>query len=84
MPNTSALHKFNTLFLIFLLSSTSAFASNSVVTPDTRKTVSETISDSPNKIDPKLNITDVFTPKPSTDPKNPEIYFSADEVENNQ
>ena len=84
MPNISTLHKFNTLFLIFLLSSTSAFASNSVVTPDTRKTVSETISDSPNKIDPKLNITDVFTPKPSADPENPEIYFSADEVENNQ
>ena len=33
---------------------------------------------------PKLNITDVFTPKPSKNPENPEIYFSADEVENNQ
>ena len=84
MLDKSAFYKFNVLFIFFLLSSTSALASNSVVTPDTRKTVSETTSNSQAKIDPKLNITDAFIPKPSKDPENPEIYFSADEVENNQ
>lgn len=84
MPDSSVFSKFCILSGAVLLSAPAAQASNSVVTPDTRATVSETVSDSPAKIDPKLNLTDVFTPKPSKDPDNPEIYFSADEVENNQ
>lgn len=57
---------------------------DSIVTPDTQSAIDKTTGVNKPKISPKVNITDVFTPKPPTDKENPEIYFSADEVENNQ
>lgn len=36
------------------------------------------------KFSPQVNVTEILTPKPPADPENPEIYFSADQMENNQ
>lgn len=71
------------IFIAALLSTTAARA-GSIVLPDTKKTVAEVTNVDKPRINPQVNITDVFTPKPPTDEDNPEIYFSADEVENNQ
>ena len=71
------------IFIAALLGSAAARA-GSIVLPDTKKTVAEVTNVDKPRINPQVNITDVFTPKPPTDEDNPEIYFSADEVENNQ
>lgn len=70
-------------FIAGLLCSTAVLA-DSIVTPNTRETIDKTSGINRPKISPQFNITDVFTPKPPTEKDNPEIYFSADEVENNQ
>ncbi len=65
-----------------------AAADNSVVTPDTRGTITETTKAAKPKLDPKVNMTDILGPSESapdeTKEEEQEIYFSADEVENNQ
>ena len=57
---------------------------DSIVTPDTQKTITEVTGSNKPRISPQVNVTEILTPKPPTDKENPEIYFSADEVENNQ
>ena len=57
---------------------------DSIVIPDTQKTITEVTGSSKPRISPQVNVTDILTPRPTTDKENPEIYFSADEVENNQ
>lgn len=74
---------FGFVSLLILLFASRAKA-DSIVTPDTQNAIDKTTGVKKPKISPAVNITDVFTPKPPTDKENPEIYFSADEVENNQ
>lgn len=57
---------------------------DSIVTPDTQSAIDTITRVSKPRISPERNIADVFAPKAPTDKENPEIYFSADEVENNQ
>lgn len=70
-------------FTTILLYSATALA-DSIVLPDARSAIDKTTGINKPKISPSVNITDVFTPKEPEDKDNPEIYFSADEVENNQ
>ncbi len=74
---------FGFVSLLILLFASRAKA-DSIVTPDTQNAIDKTTGVKKPKISPAVNITDVFTPKPPTNKENPEIYFSADEVENNQ
>ncbi len=59
-------------------------AADSIVTPDTQKAIEETTGRKRPRISPQINMTDVMMPKPAAEDENPEIYFSADELENNQ
>ena len=72
---------FISLLMVLFVSRAKA---DSIVTPDTQSAIDKTTGVKRPRISPAVNITDVFTPKPPTDKENPEIYFSADEVENNQ
>ncbi len=80
---TKHLPFFGFISLLMVLFASRAKA-DSIVTPDTQSAIDKTTGVKKPKISPAVNITDVFTPKPPTDKENPEIYFSADEVENNQ
>ena len=57
---------------------------DSIVKPDTQKTIHQITRVKDPRISPEVNVTDILTPKPPKDTDNPEIYFSADELENNQ
>ena len=51
---------------------------------DTKKTIEETKSQSPAKLEPKYNITNVLSTQPTTNQNEDiDIYFSADELTNN-
>ena len=77
---------FRILLLTFICATNipSLSLADSIVTPDTQKTITEITGSNKPRISPQVNVTDILTPKPATDKENPEIYFSADEVENNQ
>ncbi len=70
-------------YIICLIVANTTFA-DSIVTPNTKKTITEITGITKPKISPQVNVTDVFTPKSTSNEDNPEIYFSADSVENNQ
>lgn len=72
------------LLLFVAISSPSILQADSIVTPDTQKNITAATGSNNPRISPQINVTDILTPKPPTDKDNPEIYFSADEVENNQ
>ena len=72
------------IFLLSTLICAPLARAESIVTPDTRKAIDETTGVKRPKFSPELNVTEVLTPKAPVDKDNPEIYFSADEVENNQ
>lgn len=82
MPKSSSAHL--PLFMIAALCCPSLAEADSIVTPDTQSTINTITRVSKPRIAPERNIADVFAPKAPTDKDNPEIYFSADEVENNQ
>lgn len=69
--------------LPILLYSTSVSA-DSIVTPDTQKTFDDITRISKPRIAPERNITDIMAPETEPDKDNPEIYFSADEIEHSQ
>ena len=69
--------------LPILLYSTSVSA-DSIVTPDTQKTIDDITRISKPRIAPERNITDIMAPETESDKDNPEIYFSADEIEHSQ
>ncbi|MBE6452331.1 MAG: LPS-assembly protein LptD [Alphaproteobacteria bacterium] len=81
---------YNSLKTIFITTAcalifpSTLLADYSIVTPDTQKNITDSTGVKKPRISPQINITDILTPKPPTDKENPEVYFSADEVENNQ
>lgn len=75
---------FKIFTLISCLVAPNLSLADSIVAPNTKETISEITGKKDPKISPQVNVTDIFTPKPPTDESNPEIYFSADSVENNQ
>ena len=75
------------LFGAPLISINIAKADESIVTPDTRKTIAATTENKKIKWSPKVNMTNVLSPqkaKPTSQKDEQEIFFAADEVENNQ
>lgn len=79
------MHKsYSVAIILGALFSAPLVQAESIVTPNTRKSIDETTGVKRPKFSPELNVTDILTPKPPTDKENPETYFSADEVENNQ
>lgn len=71
-----------------LIGINTAQADESIVTPDTRKAIAETTGSKKVKWSPKVNMTDVLGSEPKSKPaskdEEQEIFFAADEVENNQ
>jgi len=61
-----------------------AHADESIVTPDTRKAISEATGIKKTKWSPKINMTDVISAPEQKSETEQEVYFAADEVENNQ
>ena len=75
---------YSAVMVLSTLISASLVRAESIVTPDTKSTIDETTGVKRPKFSPEMNITEVLPPKAPIDKENPEIYFSADEVENNQ